>query len=238
VIVIDPPIRPSATFPLRGEGVLSRGDHPNLIKRGIIRLSMKQKKLNIATRFRGLLPVVVDVETSGLNPATDGLLEIGVVTLLFDSENKLQPSENYFYHVEPFEGARLDPEALAITGIDPHNPLRFAIPEQQALHRIFSRIRSLLTETGCHRAVLVGHNAWFDLAFLQAAIKRSGFQSAPFHSFTTLDTATLSAVALGETVLARAVKAAKISFDINQAHCAAYDAQKTAELFCYIVNRF
>jgi len=209
-----------------------------LISLGIIRLSLKQKKLNIATRFRGLLPVVVDVETSGLNPATDGLLEIGVVTLVLDSDHKLQPNETHFYHVEPFIGARLDPEALAITGIDPANPLRFAIPEQQVLHRIFLRITALLAETGCQRAVLVGHNAWFDLAFLQAAIKRCHFRSAPFHSFTTLDTATLSAVALGETVLAKAMRAAKIPFDINQAHCAAYDAQKTAELFCYIVNRF
>jgi ribonuclease T len=199
---------------------------------------MKQKKLNIASRFRGLLPVVVDVETSGLNPATDGLLEVGVVTLVLDADNKFQPGETYFYHVEPFIGARLDPESLAITGIDPANPLRYAMPEQQVLHRIFLRINSLLAETGCQRAVLVGHNAWFDLAFLQAAIKRCHFHRAPFHSFTTFDTATLSAISLGETVLAKALKAAKISFDINQAHCAGYDAEKTAELFCYIVNRF
>lgn len=204
----------------------------------MISLLIKQKKLNIATRFRGLLPIVVDVETSGLNPATDGLLEIGVVTLLLDSNNKFQPHETLFYHIEPFVGARLDPESLAITGIDPVNPLRFALPEQQVLHRIFLRINELLIETGCQRAVLVGHNAWFDLAFLQAAIKRCHFHRAPFHSFTTLDTATLSALALGETVLAKALRAAKISFDIKQAHCAVYDAQKTAELFCYIVNRF
>ena len=200
-------------------------------------MSTKQKKLNIATRFRGLLPVVIDIETSGLNPATDGLLEIGVVIVAFDANNQLRPVDSFFFHVEPFVGARIDPESLAITGIDPTYPLRFAIPEQQALHQIFLRINALLSETGCQRAVLVGHNAWFDLAFLQAAIKRCHFHSAPFHSFTTLDTASLSAVALGETVLARAVRAANISFDITQAHSALYDAQKTAELFCYIVNR-
>ena len=116
-------------------------------------------------------------------------------------------------------------------------PLRYAIPEQQALHCLFMKIQSLLTETGCQRAVLVGHNAWFDLAFLQAAIKRCHFRRAPFHSFTTFDTATLSALALGETVLAKAVRAAKIQFDVSQAHCAAYDAFKTAELFCHIVNK-
>jgi ribonuclease T len=204
---------------------------------GIIRLSIKQKKLNIATRFRGLLPVVVDVETSGLNPATDGLLEVAAVTLSMDANGLLHPEQTHFYAVEPFVGARLDSAALEITGIDPAVALRYAITERQALHNIFLEINKLLAKTGCQRAVLVGHNAWFDLAFLQAAIKRCGFRSAPFHSFTTLDTATLSAVALGETVLARAVKSAKIPFNVEEAHCAAYDAEKTAELFCYIVNK-
>ncbi len=182
--------------------------------------------------------MVIDVETSGLNPATDGLLEVGMVTLKLNANKHFQPDETHFYHIEPFVGARLDPESLAITGIDPDNPMRLAMPEQQVLHRIFMRINALLTETGCQRAVLVGHNAWFDLAFLQAAIKRCHFHRAPFHSFTTLDTATLSALALGETVLAKAVRAARIPFDVSKAHCAAYDAEKTAELFCYIVNRF
>jgi ribonuclease T len=62
-------------------------------------------------------------------------------------------------------------------------------------------------------------------------------KSSPFHSFTSLDTATLAAVTLGETVLARAAKRAKIPFDVNQAHSAGYDAERTAELFCYMVNQ-
>lgn len=199
-------------------------------------MSIKQKKLNLSTRFRGLLPVVVDVETSGLNPATDGLLEIAAVTLTMDEKGILSRDKTFSYHVEPFIGARLDPEALAITGIDPISPLRYAMTEQQALHNIFLNIRAALEQARCQRAVLVGHNAWFDLAFVQAAIKRCHFKSSPFHSFTTFDTASLAAVALGETVLARAIRLAKISFDINQAHNAAYDAEKTADLFCYIVN--
>lgn len=200
-------------------------------------LKQKLKFSSISSRFRGFLPVVVDIETSGLNPETDALLEIAAIPLAVDKQGKLFPLETYSYHVEPFQGAHFNPESLALTGIDPYHPFRYAIPEQQALHNIFLKMRELLTESKCQRAVLVGHNAWFDLAFIQAAVKRCRLRS-PFHSFTSFDTATLSAVALGETVLARAMRIANIPFDINKAHSAVYDAEKTAALFCYIVNEW
>lgn len=199
---------------------------------------MNNRLSTLAKRFRGLLPVVVDVETSGLHSATDALLEIAAVVLDMNDEGKFYPAQTIAYHVEPFFGARLEQEALDITGIDPTYPLRYSIPEAQALERIFAGIRAQLEKTGCYRAILVGHNAWFDLSFVLAAVKRSQIQYLPFHTFTTLDTACLSAVALGETVLARATRRARIPFDIQQAHSAIYDAERTAELFCYIVNKF
>lgn len=192
---------------------------------------------NLTTRFRGLLPVVIDVETSGLNPATDGLLELAAVFLTVDAEGKLQRGATHSYHVEPFIGAHIDKEALEITGIDPGGPLRFAIPEAQMLHRLFTMVRAELEKEKCYRAVLVGHNAWFDLSFLLAAAKRAGIRQLPFHTFTTFDTASLSGVVLGETVLARAVRKARIPFDVAEAHSAIYDVEKTAELFCYLVNQ-
>jgi ribonuclease T len=192
----------------------------------------------MANRFRGLLPIVVDVETSGLNPSTDALLEIAMVPLTLDNMGTMHPTETVSYHIEPFIGAHFDPEALEITHIDPTYPLRFAIPEQHALNLLFHQINFLLNKTGCRRAVWVAHNAWFDLAFIQAAVKRCHFKKVPYHSFTTFDTATLAAVFLGETVLAKALRAANIPFDINQAHSAQYDAEHTAELFCYMVNSF
>lgn len=186
-------------------------------------------------RFNGLLPVVIDVETSGLNPETDALLELAAVTLTLEN-GKLRLATAYEYQIEPFAGANLSQEALDITGIKPFCPLRYAIPERQALERLFFEIRRLVAAHKCQRAVLVGHNSWFDLHFLRAAIQRTQIKDSPFHSFTSFDTASLAGIALGETVLARAVKKAGLDFDINQAHSAIYDAERTAQLFCAIVN--
>lgn len=200
---------------------------------------MKSTKPTVLSRrFRGLLPVVVDVETAGLNPATDALLELAAVTVRMAEDGKLHRHQTLSYHVEPFSGAIIEKEALEINRIDPDQPFRLALPESQALARFFTSIRAELEQTGCYRAVLVGHNAWFDLSFLLAATRRTGIRYNPFHTFTTFDTASLSAVALGETVLARATRKARISFNVEEAHSAIYDAEKTAELFCHIVNRF
>ena len=191
-----------------------------------------------AQRFRGFLPVVVDVETGGFNHQTDALLEIAGVLLEMDGVGRLSRGLTHTFHVQPFEGANIEPAALAITGIDPHHPLRPALPEREALRRLFREVRTELEKYGCNRAVLVGHNAFFDLNFVNAAVARSGVKRNPFHPFTSFDTATLGGVAVGQTVLARAVEALGLPWDSAAAHSAAYDAEKTADLFCEIVNRF
>ena len=194
-------------------------------------------KQGVARRFRGYFPVVVDVETGGFNADTDALLEIAAVLLSVDQGGLWSPNETYACHVLPFRGANLDPAALEFNRIDPDHPLRFAVSEREALETIFRPVRRALRATGCTRAVLVGHNPCFDLAFVNAAVRRTGLKRNPFHPFTTFDTATLGGLIFGQTVLARAVEAAGLSWDSREAHAARYDALRTAELFCAVVNR-
>ncbi|WP_353539171.1 ribonuclease T [Colwellia sp. KU-HH00111] len=192
-----------------------------------------------AERFRGYFPVVIDVETGGFNAQTDALLEIAASVLALDeTTGKFYLDETIQFNVNPFEGANLEPKALEFTGIDPSNPLRGAVDEDVALKAIFKLVRKKMKLAGCQRAIIVAHNAAFDLGFLNAATTRSKIKRSPFHGFVSFDTTTLAGLALGQTVLAKACEAANIDFSNSEAHSALYDTEKTAELFCYIVNKW
>lgn len=195
------------------------------------------KTTSLKDRFGNQLPVVVDLETSGVNPLKDAILEIAAVLLRIDDQGQLQLGETFACHVMPFEGAHLDPAALAVNRIDPYHPFRFAIDEEKALTNFFDFVDAAVVNANCHRAILVGHNAHFDLSFIQATMKRCKFKKSPFHAFTCFDTATLAGLVFGKTILAKALHHANIPFDKNEAHSAIYDAERTAELFCYIANR-
>jgi ribonuclease T len=198
----------------------------------------ENKKHPLAERFRGFLPVVIDVETGGFNHKTDAVLEIAATLLTMDGEGDLVIDRTIGYNVDPFEEANLDPAALEFTGIDPHSPLRAAEPEEIVFPDLLQAVRKQVKSHDCTRAVLVGHNAHFDHGFVLSAIDRCQIKRNPFHPFSVFDTATLSGLAFGQTVLAKACQAAGIEFDNSQAHSALYDTEKTAELFCLIVNRW
>ena len=189
-------------------------------------------------RFRGFLPVVVDVETGGFVASTDGILEIAATLVRMDENGLLGVHRTNNFHVQPFEGANLEQSALDFTGIDPYHPFREAVSEAAALDELFKVLRKEIRDQSCTRAILVGHNAHFDAGFINAAVERCAIKRNPFHPFSHFDTATLSGLAFGQTVLAKACAEAGISFDNNEAHSAAYDAERTAELFCEIVNRW
>ena len=190
----------------------------------------------MARRFRGFLPVVVDVETGGFNCNRDALLQIAAVMIDLDDSGRLVRGPTHSYHVQPFAGANIEPASLQINRIDPWHPLRPAIDEREALQRIFKEVRAGMQTAGCKRAILVGHNAWFDLSFVNAAVARSGVKRCPFHPFSSFDTATLAGAAFGQTVLAKAATIAGLGWDSGSAHSATYDAERTAELFCTICN--
>jgi ribonuclease T len=192
----------------------------------------------IGQRFRGFYPVVIDVETGGFSAQENALLEIAAVLIECDDNGMLRRGESIQSHVQVFPGLRCDPAALAFNGIDPNHPFRFAISEQQALNEMFQKIRTAQKQHQCSRSVLVGHNAWFDLAFVNAAIERNKIKRSPLHPFTSFDTASLAGLACGQTVLAKACATMGIAFDGNEAHSAVYDAERTADLFCAIVNRW
>ncbi|WP_404399699.1 ribonuclease T [Idiomarina seosinensis] len=189
-------------------------------------------------RFRGYMPVVIDVETGGFNAREDALLEIAAVLVDFDETGLLKPTQTLHYHVEPFAGANIEQAAIDFNGIVPDSPLRGAVSEALALKEMFKPIRKAQKEAGCQRCVLVGHNANFDHSFMMAAAERARIKRNPFHPFVSFDTTSLAALTLGQTVLVKACEAAGIAFDKKQAHSAIYDTERTAELFCWMVNEW
>ena len=198
----------------------------------------KLSHLDLSKRFRGFCPIVIDIETAGFNEKKDAVLELAAITITKNTNNQFVPGESFNYHIEPFKSANLDPKALEFTGIDPYHPFRFAKTEIETLTDLFQHIQKHKKQHNCQRAVMVAHNAAFDMGFLQAMINRCEIKKHPFHAFTTFDTATLAAAAYGQTVLAKAMEKAGIAFDTKEAHSALYDAEKTAELYCKILNDF
>ena len=201
-------------------------------------MSTQKSVTPMARRFRGFLPVIVDVETGGFNAQTDALLEVAAVLLTLDTSGRIRPEQTVSTHVHPFPGSNIEEKALEITGIRPDSPLRAAREERDALGYIFSPVRQAVKAYSCTRAILVGHNSFFDLAFINAAVARTGIKRNPFHAFSSFDTVSLAGLAYGQTVLAKAVAAAGIEWSTQEAHSAVYDAERTADLFCQIVNRW
>lgn len=199
---------------------------------------MEKPAIPLEKRFRAYLPVIVDIETAGFNPKKNALLEIAAVIVELNGDGDLAITERYSTHVIPFKNAELDEAALKFNGIDPHHPFRMAIEERAALELIFKPVRLAVKRNLCTRAILVGHNPAFDISFLNAAIHRTQYKRSPFHPFSSFDTATLGGLAYRQTVLAKVAQEAGLDWDNEQAHSALYDAEKTAELFCKVVNRW
>lgn len=191
----------------------------------------------LKNRFRKYLPVVVDIETGGFDPELNAILEIAI-TLIEERDNKFVVGETYRHHINPFENSIIEKESLDFTKIKLDHPLRNAIDEKDAIKDIFKIINKIKNKYECSRAILVGHNAHFDMSFLDAAIKRNNIKKTPFHKFSVIDTVSLGVLATGQTVLARICDQLGIDYDNDQAHSAAYDTLVTAKVFCAIFNSY
>ena len=146
--------------------------------------------------------------------------------------------DSYRYHIKPFEGLQVENEALEFLGLDLNHPFRTAVEEKYALKESFTIINRQKLKYDCSRAILVGHNAFFDHSFLLAACDRNNIKKSPFHPFSLIDTVSLGALATKQTVLARICKELGITYDNEEAHSAAYDAMVTGEVFCKIINDY
>ena len=179
--------------------------------------------------------MVVDLETGGLDPNKNPILELACSFLNYENE-KLVPHKSFSWDIKPQPNLEIDPSSQLLTGIDPLLDIENRTDEKAAINSFFKEVRRETKTNECTRAVLVAHNSVFDNSFLNAAIQRHRIKRSPFHPFTTFDTATLGGVAFGHTDLREACQRADIAYDKKSAHCASYDCEVTAFLFCKIVN--
>ena len=108
--------------------------------------------------------------------------------------------------------------------------------EKEALKNLFDEINRHKNKYECSRAILVGHNAHFDLGFLNESLKRNNIKKSPFHPFSVFDTVSIGGIFTGQTVLARVAQELGFEYENDLAHSAAYDAEITAKVFCKILN--
>ena len=188
-------------------------------------------------RFRKFLPVVVDLETGGFDAKKNAILEIAI-QLIDEDNSKLILGDAHRYHINPFTGLIVDKDALEFLKLDLNHPLRIAVEEDYALKEAFKLIDKQRSKYDCSRAILVGHNAFFDHSFILEACLRNKIKKSPFHPFSLIDTVSLGVLATKQTVLARICKELDIVYENEEAHSAAYDARITAQVFCKIINNY
>lgn len=191
--------------------------------------------MEMNARFRGYLPVVLDLETGGFDREIHAVLEIAALTLDWE-EDRLVIRSRHRWAVAPHPATTVEAASLRVTGIDLDDPHRMALSEDTAIRQLFKMVRVELKRQRCQRAIVTAHNAHFDHGFLHAAAQRNGVKRSPFHPFSVMDTVGLAGVAYGHTVLSEACRRAGVGYDTERAHSAVYDAEVTAKLFCAVVN--
>lgn len=109
--------------------------------------------------------IAFDVETTGLSPASDRIIEIGAVLFLNGTVHKVFSSL-----INP--GVPINHAASAVNHIT--NAMLATAPSEK---EIYPQLIEFLGEAACGKIVMCAHNATFDFSFLCNTLSRLGFNA-------------------------------------------------------------
>ncbi len=112
--------------------------------------------------IRVLREIILDTETTGLDPREDRIIELGAVELV----NRFPTGRSFHHYIDP-EGRSVDPEAYAVHGIGMSD-----LDGKPVFQQIADEFLAFI-----EGASLVAHNAGFDVAFINAELARIGAQA-------------------------------------------------------------
>ena len=170
-----------------------------------------------ATALASIDAVVIDTETTGLDPSRAWIVEFAAVRL--SGGAMADPARSFLFN----PGLPIPPQATAIHGFDDG-----AVADKPAFAQRASEVVAALGD-----GILIGHSLGFDLAVLKREFARAG---AAWRAPRTLDTQLLA-----ETVAPRLPGysldnvAAWLGVAIERRHSAAGDAEATARVFLALV---
>lgn len=117
--------------------------------------------------------IVVDVETTGVDPNKHSIVSIGALELGPPShkatEGQGAPEDEFYGECRVWDGAHISDEALAVNGFERSD---ITDPTKQSLEVLMRAFLSWAREVENH--MLAGHNVWFDLIFLKSSAYRYG----------------------------------------------------------------
>jgi DNA polymerase-3 subunit alpha (Gram-positive type) len=130
---------------------------------------MKESIKNMGKFLEDIRFVVVDVETTGLNPETERICEISMAAI-----KNLEVRSLFTSLINP--GINIPPEVFRVHGID-----NTMVEKSPRFEDIAGIILDFISDS-----VLVGHNIEFDFGFLKNEMKRVGYDIGDFYLVDTV----------------------------------------------------
>lgn len=160
--------------------------------------------------------VVFDTETTGFNPRDNRIIEIGAVKI-----QKGEIVDRFSCFVNP--ETMISPKITQLTGIN-----NAMVEDAETIESVLPKFLDF-----CGDAVLVAHNAQFDIGFIRANAQRMGLDFSP----TYIDTVEMSRGALPQLSKHKLNIVAK-ALDINLEghHRAVNDAEATAQIYLKLAS--